>query len=177
VRLVPIGLKPAWIKAEVLRYRCNGCGATLEFSPLRIDLLCRVKNARYSRSYTPRYKQSSGCRAWRNGVSERSAVSLPNHREGSIPFAHSWIINNLQISASKLGFQTIFFGGRLAAPAPSMTVEGRASQSSLSEEQGAISLPTRRIGLPQHVARAYLHAMENPYLTGTKRSSWTVAPP
>ena len=63
MRLVPIGLKPAWIKAEVLRYRCNGCGATLEFSPLRIDLLCRVKNARYSRSYTPRYKQSSGTRA------------------------------------------------------------------------------------------------------------------
>jgi len=30
----------------------------------------------------------------------------------------------------------------------------------------ADALPTRRIGLPQHVARAYLHAMENPYLTG-----------
>ena len=30
----------------------------------------------------------------------------------------------------------------------------------------ADTLPTRRIGLPQDVARAYIHAMENPYLTG-----------
>ena len=34
VRMVPIGLKPVWIKAAVPRYRCKGCGATWGTSPL-----------------------------------------------------------------------------------------------------------------------------------------------
>ena len=33
VRMVPIGLKPGWLKAEVPRYRCQGCGQTWEVSP------------------------------------------------------------------------------------------------------------------------------------------------
>src|SRR6266404_5881827 len=126
-----------------------------------------------------RHATSNRVVAGRGGMASQNAARSACRIIARVRF-HSptpWIINNLQISASNLGFQTIFFGGRLAAPAPSVTVEGRASRSSLSEEPGAISLPTRRIGLPHHVARAYLHAMENPYLTGTKRSSWTVAPP
>jgi NAD(P)-dependent dehydrogenase (short-subunit alcohol dehydrogenase family) len=30
----------------------------------------------------------------------------------------------------------------------------------------AATLPTRRVGLPQDLARAYIYAIENPYLTG-----------
>jgi transposase len=33
VRMVPIGLKPVWLKVEVPRYRCKGCGQTWEVSP------------------------------------------------------------------------------------------------------------------------------------------------
>jgi len=33
VRMVPIGLKPVWLKVEVPRYRCKGCGGTWELSP------------------------------------------------------------------------------------------------------------------------------------------------
>lgn len=33
VRMVPIGLKPVWLKVEVSRYRCEGCGKTWEISP------------------------------------------------------------------------------------------------------------------------------------------------
>lgn len=33
VRMVPIGLKPVWLKVEVPRYRCKGCGGTWEISP------------------------------------------------------------------------------------------------------------------------------------------------
>lgn len=34
VRMVPIGLKPVWLKVEVPRFRCKGCGQTWEVSPL-----------------------------------------------------------------------------------------------------------------------------------------------
>ena len=33
VRMVPIGFKPVWVKAEVPRYRCNAYGQTWEVSP------------------------------------------------------------------------------------------------------------------------------------------------
>ncbi len=33
VRMVPIGLKPVFVKAEVPRYRCKRCGQTWEVSP------------------------------------------------------------------------------------------------------------------------------------------------
>ncbi len=33
VRMVPIGLKPVWLKVGVPRYRCKGCGQTWEVSP------------------------------------------------------------------------------------------------------------------------------------------------
>lgn len=33
VRMVHIGLKPVWLKAEVPRYRCKGCGQTWEVAP------------------------------------------------------------------------------------------------------------------------------------------------
>ena len=34
VRMVPIGLRPVWLKVAVPRYRCKGCGQTWEASPL-----------------------------------------------------------------------------------------------------------------------------------------------
>ena len=34
VRLVPSGLNPVWLKVEVPRYRCEGCGKTWESGPL-----------------------------------------------------------------------------------------------------------------------------------------------
>ncbi len=43
-------------------------------------------------------------------------------------------------------------------PAETRTAKLQADQADI--------LPTRRIGLPQDVARAYMHAIENPYLTG-----------
>ncbi|MGO9201468.1 MAG: transposase family protein [Limisphaerales bacterium] len=33
VRMAPIGLKPVWLKVDVPRYRCKGCGQTWEVSP------------------------------------------------------------------------------------------------------------------------------------------------
>ena len=33
VRVVPIGLKPVWLKVGVPRYLCKGCGKTWEVSP------------------------------------------------------------------------------------------------------------------------------------------------
>jgi transposase len=33
VRMVPIGLKPVWLKVGVPRYRCKVCGGTWEIAP------------------------------------------------------------------------------------------------------------------------------------------------
>src|SRR6266566_7101423 len=50
--------------------------------------------------------------------------------------------------------------GKLHADLPAET------RTSKLQADIADTLPTRRIGLPQDVARAYIYAIENPYLTG-----------
>ena len=40
------------------------------------------------------------------------------------------------------------------------------TRSAKLQADKAATLPTMRVGLPQNLARAYIYAIENPYLTG-----------
>jgi NAD(P)-dependent dehydrogenase (short-subunit alcohol dehydrogenase family) len=40
------------------------------------------------------------------------------------------------------------------------------TRSAKLQADKAATLPTMRVGLPQDLARAYIYAIENPYLTG-----------
>jgi NAD(P)-dependent dehydrogenase (short-subunit alcohol dehydrogenase family) len=50
--------------------------------------------------------------------------------------------------------------GKLHADLPAET------RTAKLQADKAATLPTRRVGLPQDLARAYIYAIENPYLTG-----------